>query len=207
MTQPIPTLPDLVPQRGTKNSRSFFKSLYKMHGWGFEGEFPNLPKAVAIVTPHTSNYDAWYGFMAMLGLGIKLTIFGKDSLFKSPMKHLFKWFGVIPVDRNSPHGLTQQIIDIINQQEQIWVAIAPEGTRKQAANFKSGFYRIAYGANIPIVLFSFDYDRKMIRCLDVIYPTGDYEEDLEKILSHYQGNFSPKNPNWLSTPLQNLLKK
>ncbi|SPL71863.1 1-acyl-sn-glycerol-3-phosphate acyltransferase [Acinetobacter stercoris] len=207
MSKNFPALPPLVPKRGTNTSRSFFKNLFKLQGWSFEGEFPDLPKAVAIVMPHTSNYDAWYGFMAMLGLGLRLTIFGKDSLFNSPLKKIYQWMGVIPVHRDSPHGLTEQIIQIIQQQEQIWIAIAPEGTRKSAENIKTGFYRIAEGAHIPIAVFSLDYDKKSIHVLGVVEATGNYEKDLADILKLHEGKFSAKNKNWLSKPLQNLLKK
>ena len=72
----------------------------------------------------------------------------------SAFKGLFEWIGVIPVQRDSAHGLTQQIINIIQQQEKIWIAIAPEGTRNRAEKIKSGFYHIAMGANIPIAVFS-----------------------------------------------------
>lgn len=207
MTINFPKLPDQVPHRGTEKSRAFFKNLYLAQGWRFEGEFPNIPKAVAIVSPHTSNFDGLYAFLAMLGIGLKVTIFGKDSLFKPPFNKLFEWIGVIPVHRDSPHGLTQQIIKIIQHTDQIWIALAPEGTRKKAEKIKSGFYHIAAGAHIPIVMFAFDYENKLIRCLGVLQPTGDYETDLAKIFSHYEGNFSPKNVEQLAKPLQKLFKK
>ena len=207
MDKYFPTLPDRVPARGNCLSRNIFKNIFLAQGWHFKGEFPNLPKAVAIISPHTSNIDAWYGFTALLGLGIKITIFGKHTLFKTPLKPLLNWIGVIPVQRNAQQGLTQQIIDFINTQTQIWVGMAPEGTRKRAETIKSGFYRIAVGAHIPIVMFSFDYAHKTIHCLGVFQPTGDYEPDLEQILNLYIGKFSPKNPNWLARPLQNRIKK
>ena len=207
MPQIFPTLPDQVPQRGNLISRQFFKQLYLKQGWQFVGEFPNVPKAVAIITPHTSNYDAWYGFLALLGVGIKFTILGKASLFNTPLKHLLYWVGVIPVNRNHATGLTQQIVHRIQQQDKIWIAIAPEGTRKRAEKIKSGFYHIAHAAKLPIVIFSFDYDHKTIRCLGLFHTTGDYEPDLIKILDIYQGQFSPKNVDWLSKPLQKLCKK
>ncbi|WP_372404179.1 lysophospholipid acyltransferase family protein [Acinetobacter piscicola] len=203
----FPQLPDQVPHRGTPKSRAFFKNLYLAQGWRFEGQFPNIPKAVAIVSPHTSNFDGLYAFLAMLGIGLKVTIFGKDSLFKPPLDKLFKWMGVIPVQRDSPHGLTQQIVNAIQSTDKIWIALAPEGTRKQAEKIKSGFYHIAMGAHIPIVMFAFDYEQKVIRCLGVFTPTGDYDADLAQIFSHYQGNFSPKNPARLAKPLQKLFKK
>ncbi|MGO3384629.1 MAG: acyltransferase, partial [Acinetobacter guillouiae] len=83
---------------------------------------------------------------------------------------------------------------------------APEGTRKKAEKIKSGFYHIAMGANIPIAIFSLDYEKKRIHCLGTLQPTGDYEQDLAEILSRFKGNFSPKRPKLLSIPLQKLLK-
>ncbi|MGS0707495.1 1-acyl-sn-glycerol-3-phosphate acyltransferase [Acinetobacter sp. ANC 3781] len=206
MSAHFPTLPDQVPARGSRLSRTIFKKIFLAQGWHFEGKFPNLPKAVAIISPHTSNIDAWHGFTALLGLGIKITIFGKHTLFNTPLKPLLEWIGVIPVNRSIQQGTTQQIINFIDTQEQIWVGMAPEGTRKQAESFRSGFYRIALGANIPIVMFSFDYNRKTIYCLGVFQPTGNYEQDLERILNRYVGKFSPKNPQWLAKPLQNRIK-
>ncbi len=109
--------------------------------------------------------------------------------------------------RHSPQGHTQDIIDIVRKKEKIWIGMAPEGTRKQAENIRSGFYHIAYGANIPIVMFSFDYAHKTIHILGVFHPTGDYAQDLDAIYTQYHGKFSAKNPHWLAKPLQKLLKK
>lgn len=206
MPQKLPTLPDQVPQRGTQISRQLFKNLYLAQGWRFEGELPNLPKAVVFIAPHTSNFDGLYAFLAMLGIGLKLTIFGKDSLFRTPLKGVFEWIGVIPVNRDSAHGLTHEIIQTIHQHEKIWIAIAPEGTRNKAEKIKSGFYHIALGAQIPIAIFSFDYQHKMIHCLGTLEPTGNYEKDLAEILNRFKGKFSPKRPDLLSIPLQKLLK-
>lgn len=205
MTKHFPTLPKDIPHRGSRLSRQFFKRLYLAQGWQFEGDFPNLPKAVAIISPHTSNYDGWYAFIAMLGIGIRVTIFGKDTLFKPPFDQFLSWCGVIPVKRDTPHGLTQQIVDVVKSKDKIWIAMAPEGTRKSAENIRTGFYHIATGANIPIVMFAFDYDHKIIRCLGVMHPTNDYEQDLNEILERYRGQFSPKNLAQLAKPLKNLL--
>lgn len=207
MTQHFPTLPEQVPARGSAFSKQLFKKLFLAQGWSFEGNFPNLPKAVAIISPHTSNIDAWHGFTALLGLGIQITIFGKHTLFETPLKPLLEWIGVIPVDRSNAQGLTKQISDIIQAKDKIWIGMAPEGTRKQAEKIKSGFYYIAYEAHIPIVMFSFDYEHKIIHCLGVFQPTGNYEQDLEQILQLYEGKFSPKNPDWLAKPLQKRWKK
>lgn len=206
-TQLFPVLPDQVPSRGFPLSRAIFKKLFLAQGWKFDGEFPNLAKAVAIISPHTSNIDAWHGFLALLGIGIKITIFGKNTLFDTPLKPLLDWVGVIPVQRENPHGLTREIAEIVQATDQIWIGMAPEGTRKKADKIRSGFYYIAYEAQIPIVMFSFDYAKKTIHCLGVFEPSGDFETDLEKILKIYDGKFSPKNPEWLALPLQKHWKK
>ena len=208
MTQTrFPQLPPHVPARGSKLSRAFFRRLFLAQGWRLEGEFPDLPKAVGIISPHTSNIDAWLGFNALLGLGIQIKIFGKDSLFCTPLKPVLEWIGVVPVVRDSPQGHTRQIVDIIEKSQQIWVGMAPEGSRKAPDKIRSGFYHIAKAAHLPIVMFSFDYDIKTIHILGVYHLTGDYEYDLEQIYQHYQGKFSAKNPDWVAKPLQKPLKK
>lgn len=206
-TTRFPKLPPLVPSRGGKLIQILFKQLFLAQGWQLKGEFPNLPKAVAIISPHTSNIDAWLGFNALLGLDIQITIFGKDSLFRTPLKPILEWIGVVPVVRDTPQGHTRQIVDVINNTDRIWVGMAPEGSRKAPEKIRSGFYHIAKAAHLPIVMFSFDYDIKTVHILGVYHLTGDYEYDLEQIYKHYEGKFSAKNPDWVAKPLQKLLKK
>ena len=206
-TTRFPRLPPLVPSRGGKLSQALFKQLFLAQGWQLKGEFPNLPKAVAIISPHTSNIDAWLGFNALLGLDIQITIFGKDSLFRTPLKPILEWIGVVPVVRDTPQGHTRQIVDVINKTDRIWVGMVPEGSRKAPEKIRSGFYHIAKAAHLPIVMFSFDYDIKTVHILGVYHLTGDYEYDLEQIYKHYEGKFSTKNPDWVAKPLQKLLKK
>ena len=206
-TTRFPKLPPLVPSRGGKLIQILFKQLFLAQGWQLKGEFPNLPKAVAIISPHTSNIDAWLGFNALLGLDIQITIFGKDSLFRTPLKPILEWIGVVPVVRDTPQGHPRQIVDVINKTDRIWVGMAPEGSRKAPEKIRSGFYHIAKAAHLPIVMFSFDYDIKTVHILGVYHLTGDYEYDLEQIYKHYEGKFSAKNPDWVAKPLQKLLKK
>lgn len=204
MLQQFPCLPPLVPARGTTLSRKLFKKLFLAQGWSFEGEFPNYPKAVAIASPHTSNIDGWYGFLAIAALGVKASVLGKDSLFKFPFKSVLNWAGVLPVKRDTANGLTEQAVQALRSTDKIWIALAPEGTRKRASKIKSGFYWIAYRAEVPIVMFSFDYDHKKIYCLGAMQPTGNYDSDLAYILAQYKGKFSARNPQWLALPLQKL---
>lgn len=204
-TRSFPNLPAQLPTRGTLRSRTWFRQLFYLQGWSFEGDIPDFPKAVAILMPHTSNYDAWYALLGILGLGVKISVLGKASLFKTPLKPLLEQVDVIPVQRNSNSGFTEQAIQIMRSREKIWIGVAPEGTRQQAQYIKTGFYRIATGANVPIVMFALNYQQKTLRCLGHIQPTGRYEQDLDKILNAYRGQFYPKHLEWLSAPLRKLL--
>ena len=100
----FPQLPPHVPARGSKLSRTFFRQLFLAQGWRMEGEFPDLAKAVAIISPHTSNIDAWLGFNALLGLGIQITISVKTACFALHSSRFwnglgsFRWYGIIHKD-------------------------------------------------------------------------------------------------------------
>lgn len=203
----FPVLPEQVPSRGSDSTKKIFKQIYTTQGWQIHGNIPNIPKALLIAAPHTSNIDGWYGLLAMLGLGLKITIMAKHTLFDTPFGKFFRWAGMIPVNRQHPDGLLEHLTQEIHRNEKIWIALAPEGTRKHAGKWKSGFYRLAYAANIPLVLVAFDYQHKAIRILGTFECTGHYEQDLAIILNHYQGNFSPKHAHLLSDQLRQYLKK
>lgn len=194
-------LPALVPKRGNATSHSFWKNALIAHGWQVTGDIPDLPKALLIGAPHTSNLDAWYALMAVLGLGLRITVMAKDTLFKPPFKTLLHWLNVVPVKRSSPEGLIEQIKNEFDRHEAIWVGISPEGTRSGAEKWKSGFYRIAMSANVPIVMVGFDYKLKQIIFLGVFQPTGHYEQDLKEIQEKYRG-LTPHHPEKLSHPLR-----
>ena len=81
------------------------RGILRLFGWRMVGAFPDIDKAVVIAAPHSSNWDGLLGFAAKLGMGVRLSILGKDSLFKIPLVGAFlRWQGVIPVDRSAPEG-------------------------------------------------------------------------------------------------------
>lgn len=199
----IPHMPPLVPRRGNAFSHQLWQRILHSHGWTVTGEIPNVPKAMVIAAPHTSNMDGWYCFMAIMSLGINITVMAKDSLFKPPFKSILHWLNVIPVKRSSPEGFIDQVVAEYQQRDQIWMAMSPEGTRNSAPKWKSGFYRIAVAANIPLVIATIDYAKRQITLKNLFYPTGNYEQDLPAILEYYRG-IQPYNPDQLSLPLKQL---
>ncbi len=196
-----PELPPLVPSRGTAATRWFWRRSLHSHGWKIEGEVPNVPKAIMLGAPHTSNMDGWLGIQSMLALGLDMSILIKDSAYNPLVKRFLDWLHFIPVNRSSPQGLLDEIDRLFSEHEKLWIGIAPEGTRFKPEHWKSGFYRMAVRAKVPLVLVGFDYQHKVMRFLGQLTPTGDYEKDLAIILQLYRG-LVPRHPDRLSLPLR-----
>jgi 1-acyl-sn-glycerol-3-phosphate acyltransferase len=167
-------------------------SILGVFGWRVEGRLPNIPKFVAIAT-HTTNWDFPVMLLLAFALRAKISTFGKDSLFRWPFGVFFRWCGCIPIDRSKSTNVVETMIQVFGNSEKLILVITPEGTRKKAESWKTGFYYIAQGAQVPIVLAFIDYRRKVAGIGPVITPTGDIEEDIEKIKSFY-ANVSGKFP-------------
>jgi 1-acyl-sn-glycerol-3-phosphate acyltransferase len=182
----VPQLPDALPQRGNAVSKGVARALFRLWGWRVEGEFPPVPKMVAIVAPHTSNWDFIVGIAAVFALGLRPRYLGKHTLFNPWIGWLMRWLGGIPVVREAPQGLVAQAVDAIERIPKIFLAITPQGTRK-GTQWKSGFYRIACDARVPILPIIFDGPHRRIRVLPPFTPSGDYETDLPKLLALYEG--------------------
>lgn len=162
------------------------RSVLRLGGWRMAGAFPDVPRAVLIAAPHSSNWDGVYGIAAKLGMGVRLSILGKHSLFKIPLLGpLLRWQGVIPVDRGSAQGVVGQAIDALRAAPCMWYAIAPEGTRKQVEQWKPGFWRIAHGAGVPVIVAAFDYPSRTLIIGPAFTLTGDMAADIADIQRWY----------------------
>jgi 1-acyl-sn-glycerol-3-phosphate acyltransferase len=150
-----------------------------------EGEVPDFPKYVLIAAPHTSNMDLAVMLTLAFTFRTKLSWMGKDALFRWPFGGLSRWLGGIPIDRSKSHNVVEQSVALFNEKEAFVLAVPPEGTRKQVRYWKTGFYYIAKGAGVPILLGFIDYGRKVGGFGPVLMPTGDIEEDMKTIQSFY----------------------
>lgn len=162
---------------------------YKLMGWRMEGAFPfHLPKFVIAVVPHTSNWDFPIGIMVRsIFRHSDLNFVGKDALFRPPHGWFFRWLGGYPVDRSKSNNFVDSVVEIFNREKEFRLTLAPEGTRKKVDKLKTGFYYIAVGAKVPIVLVKFDYGNKCVAIAEPFYPTGDAEADMEFISNHFRG--------------------
>ncbi len=162
-------------------------SIMRLAGWNVEGILPDLSKYVIIGAPHTSNWD----FILFLGiifhLKINVSYMGKVELFRSPIGWFFYYCGGIPVDRSKSTGLVEQTVEACNNAEQFILVIAPEGTRHGVKEWKRGFYHIAKGAGIPIVMTKVDGKHKTVHIGEMFYPTEDIEADMQAIQNSFKG--------------------
>lgn len=157
-------------------------------GWKMSNNFPSdLKKYVVIAAPHTSWQDFPIGILARNASGEKINFIGKDTLFNPPFGFIFRWLGGTPVDRSKSNNLVDAIVDIFNSKEKFRLALSPEGTRKKTERWKTGFYYIAKGANVPIILVTLDFEHKQIKISDPFYTTDDMEKDFEYFHSFYKG--------------------
>ena len=158
------------------------RGLLRVGGWRLE--FKGLPaqQGVVVVYPHTSNWDFVVGILAKWGLGLPVTFWSKDSLFKLPLFGTWlRWLGGVPIDRRVPHGTVLDMsLRMRAAREQgafLWLALAPEGTRAMSQGWRLGFYRVAVEAGVPLGLATLDYRHRVVRCDDFWLLSGDLDAD------------------------------
>ena len=169
-------------------------AILKLAGWKVTGSLPpNCEKSVFIAAPHTSNWDFPVTLMVCFVLRLRIYWVGKASLFSWPVGGLMRWLGGIPIDRSKANNLVQTTIDAFARTKRLTVIVPPEGTRGKVTHWKTGFYYIAVGAQVPIVMSYLDYQRKITGIGPVLRPSGDIEADMIAIKAFY-APFKGKNP-------------
>lgn len=193
-----------VPRRHGKIAQKLAKTFNRAVGWKIVGNVANIKKAVLIGAPHTSNFDGVYTLPLLIELDIDIKILGKKELFTLPvLSHFLTWAGVMAIDRQKKGSTLQAMIDKFHQSDELFLALAPEGTRGYTDAWKTGFYYLAVGAGVPIIPVALNYRRREICFMEAFYPTGDIEADLPKLYAYYQG-VQGKNIGSMSKPLQEL---
>ncbi len=163
------------------------KMWMKIFRWEVRGSIPEGGKFVLVAVPHTSNWDLGFMLAAMYILRTRASWMGKKSLFVGPLGWFLRKLGGFPVDRSSPEGIVEQVADRFRQTEHLILGIAPSGTRKKRDYWKSGFYRIAHSADVPILCGYLDYTNR-VACLGLsFHPTGDITADLDRMRAFYAG--------------------
>ena len=161
---------------------------YRLLGWKTVGSFPkDLKKYIIIGAPHTHWLDFMIGVAMKFGESVPTNYIGKAALFKPPFGFIFKWLGGEPIDRSKSTNKVEAIINVFNSREHFILAMSPEGTRKKVTKWKTGFYYIAKGANIPIVMITFDFENKQVKISEPYYLTDNMESDFKAFYAYYKG--------------------
>jgi 1-acyl-sn-glycerol-3-phosphate acyltransferase len=189
----LPVLPDNIPTRQGGLSSFVGLAILNLLGWEVIGQLPKRSKFVVAVAPHTSNWDFVIAISAMLAMKLRVRFMAKNALFIWPFSQILKSWGGIPIDRNAKHGVVEQMVAQFRECEQLILGIAPEGTRKKASQWRSGFLQIAYQANVPVVPLSLDFAKKQLRFHKEVEISSNIENELVKFKENYSG-ICAKNP-------------
>lgn len=167
--------------------RALSVGFLKLAGWKVEGSLPSdCERCVIIGAPHTSNWDLPFALMVSICLRLNMYWMGKQQIFRPPFRGLMMWLGGIPVQREQSNNLVESSAQALREaQGPLQLVVAPEGTRKQALHWKSGFYYIALKAEVPIMLAYLDYERKVGGLSGKFIPTGDIQADIAAIKALY----------------------
>lgn len=193
MTKPIAAVPPVVPQRGSAAWRWVGRRVLALTDWQIEGELPAASRLVIAVAPHTSNWDFLYGAAAMFALDLKVSFLAKHTLFVWPFSSFLRWMGAISVDRRAANGVVDDAVRAFGAGKSQVLVIAPQGTRKPVARFKTGFLRIAKEAGVPLVLVALDYGSRSVRIGPSLEALGDIEAErvrVEAWFSGYRGRYA-----------------
>ena len=177
---------------------SIFKLLFRLRGFKIQETIPeDVKKCVVIAAPHTSNWDFVYAIAMINIIETKFNYFIKSELFKWPLKKYLIKTGGIAVDRKSNHNFVDQCISHFKTRDRFVLVVPPEGTRSKVKKWKSGFYHIALGANVPLFLGYIDYEKRTIGFGKMLTLSGDKEKDIQEIRNFYQ-NIQGKYPDKFS---------
>ncbi|MFY9128768.1 MAG: 1-acyl-sn-glycerol-3-phosphate acyltransferase [Limnohabitans sp.] len=191
---PTPPQPKVIPGP--------YPIQFKGHAWaavllkliGWKVDFQGLPglQGIAIVYPHTSNWDFLTAMLCKWTMGLPVHFWCKDSLVKVPLfGRWLKWIGGVPIDRSSPRGVVGAMTEVFAEHQRagtfLWLGLSPEGTRKRTDGWRSGFYQLAMATQLPLAIVRFDYGQKVLKFECFVKLTGNVDVDYAYLQKMYEG--------------------
>lgn len=159
--------------------------LLRVAGWRIQGAPPDLPKYIVVAAPHTSNWDFLLMVCLVMALRVPIHWLGKHTVFRKPFDAIFIRLGGIAIDRSKAGNTVEQLVQVFADRERFVLIITPEGSRRQVGRWKSGFYHIAKGAGVPLLLVSVHYPHRLVTIGPPFYPTEDANADAEQIAAFF----------------------
>lgn len=181
----LPLPPNAPRVKSNAFARWLGRSILRLGGWHMVGAFPDIPRLVLIGAPHSSNWDGVWGFAVKIALGLDVRILGKHQLFWWPLGPILRKLGVIEVDRAAAQGVVEQAAALIRDNERFWYGLAPEGTRRRVDRWKTGFWKIAKAADVPVLPVYFHYPDKVVGVGPVFELGDDMAADIARIQRWY----------------------
>jgi 1-acyl-sn-glycerol-3-phosphate acyltransferase len=179
-------VPAGAPRAGGAFARWLGRTVLRLGGWRVTGAFPDVPRAMIIAAPHSSMWDAVWGLAAKLAMGLHVEFMAKQEAFFWPLGAILRALGGFPVDRRAATGVVDQLIERVHSRDRLWMVIAPEGTRRRVERWKTGFWKIAMAANLPVVCVTFHYPDKTIGIGPTVTMSGDLERDMATLREFYR---------------------
>ena len=159
----------------------------KVFGWRVEGDPPADKRYVFIAAPHTSNWDGVFMVAMALYYGLKVRWMVKHTIYRFPFRWFLDRLGAVPIERHLQKGVVEQMISRFDTEDEFILVVPPEGTRSHRGYWKSGFYHVARGANVPVCLSYLDWGTKTTGCGPTNYMTGDVGADMDEVRAFYAG--------------------
>ena len=162
------------------------RGILKVGGWSTAGALPESPKAVFVAAPHTSNWDGVWALVYKVAVGLDIRFFAKHTLFWFPLNLLLRGLGGIPLDRSAAASAVDEAVRMFAENESFYFGLAPEGTRSLTDGWKTGFYRIALEAGVPVVAGFLDYGNRRIGIHPAVELSGNADADLARLADLYK---------------------
>ncbi|MEP4052121.1 MAG: 1-acyl-sn-glycerol-3-phosphate acyltransferase [Litorimonas sp.] len=189
-----PQMPPNAPSFGGAISRAFGRVMLRLVGMKVGGTIPDVPKAILLGVPHTSNWDLLLAMGMRYALGLKYSWMMKAEAFFFPFGGMFKAMGGIPIDRKAAKDVVGQMEDWFNANEKAWIGITPEGTRSKVGVYKKGYLRIAYATGVPVFVVGVDSVTRTLVFDEMMDLTGDIEVDNDRIRNFVRNSYTGLKP-------------
>jgi len=189
-----PSMPPNTPAFGGALSRALGRLMLRMVGMKLGGTIPDVPKAILLGAPHTSNWDLLLAMGMKYALGLNYSWMMKKEAFFFPFGGMFKKMGGIPIDRKAAKDVVEQMSDWFDANEKAWIGITPEGTRKKVDRYKKGYLRIAYAAKVPVFVVGVNSETRTLVFDQFMDLTGDIDTDNSNIRNFIRRNYTGLKP-------------
>lgn len=178
-------LPASAPQTRHPLMRRLARGVLWLFGWKLVGQFPDVPRVLIIAAPHSSAWDAIWGLLIKVAIGLDIEFMAKKEAFFFPIGPLLRLLGGVPVDRRAANGVVGATVQAMRAKPVCWVVLAPEGTRRKTDRWKSGFWHIARQAEVPVCCIYLHYPEKTFGVGPLLTMTADMDADIARLRDYY----------------------